>query len=138
MGAGAKIFWFVLLVAGLAALVNFAVLPFIADMRARNAMEELLKEGEKEAGIPPYRAELPGKAGQEAIAQGKTIIKRIGEPLRHPKQAVREKGIFVVEKVVGNTYGYDYTQGGDTEANARAIKAIDDWYQANKENKAIK
>lgn len=138
---GMNMFWIFLAIAGLGALVYFVFYPTYMKMKARNAVLDLIKEAEKEGEYAPYRATLPGKAGEEAIKLGKVTIYEIRMALHSEKLWVREKGIHVVEQITGKKaydWGYDFMNPPIEENNVKAIAKIEAWYQQVKDDPNVK
>lgn len=134
-------FWIVVAIGGLGALVYFVFYPGLIKLKTRNAALAAIEEAQKEGEYPPYRATTPGKAGQEAINCGKHVVPEIISGLKNPKVWVRQKVIFVIEKVTGKTqadWGYDFERPDSDEDNVGAVRKIEEWYQKVKDDPNVK
>jgi hypothetical protein len=131
-----NVIWVMGLLAGLAALGSFVIYPFILNMKMRSLAAELVNQTLREADPPPYQPNLESATTQEAVKAGKHLIPHITVMLTHEHHAVRLKGIHVVDKICGSTFGYEFNATRDNWEST--VKAVEQWYLMNKDNPTVK
>jgi hypothetical protein len=132
-----SILFFVLLAAGIAALVWFVVLPGkdLYDMdRLMRAIED---EGVEEDKFPAMEVRLPGPAAEGLVKYGRRAIPYFLPLLDHKRYRVRAKAWDGLQKVADMS-NFGYAPNLNEVFLAEEAQKIKDWWEKEKEKEKEK